>query len=169
MFMKVANLQYISKKDFMKLNEDDVMFISNPGRQGDEDGTTFLIKNGNKCIPYRVGGWMYGPKDGEDYISLDDAFKVFPEWQNAWYNESIDENGDTRKYKYIYMGFGNGLCVDKRIYDEFEPYLKEACKKYDKGDLPEDHPAVIYNSWKTAIINMGIIDDEYLEDFKPNK
>ncbi len=34
----------ILKKDFVTLNEDDVMFIINPGSMGDEDGITFIIK-----------------------------------------------------------------------------------------------------------------------------
>ena len=34
----------ISKKDFLYINEEDVMFITNPGRMGDEDGSTFIIK-----------------------------------------------------------------------------------------------------------------------------
>ena len=165
--MLVANLQYISKEDFLKLKEEDVMFISNPGRQGDEDGSTFLIKQGEKCIPYRVDGWMYGPKDGEDYISMEDAFKVFPEWRKAWYS---DDNGDTEKYEYIYMGVGNGLSVDKSIYDKFEPYFKKACKEYaDAQGIPEDYPSVTFNSWKKAIIDMGIIDDKYLEEYNPEE
>jgi len=46
----------ISKTDFLKLNEDNLMFITNPGRMGDEDGTTFIIKNGNVVTIYRISG-----------------------------------------------------------------------------------------------------------------
>jgi hypothetical protein len=53
----------ISKKDFLNLNEDNLMFITNPGRMGDEDGTTFIIKNGKELIVYRIDGWMYPDKD----------------------------------------------------------------------------------------------------------
>ena len=49
----------ISKSEFVKLNEDDLMFITNPGRMGDEDGATFIIKHGNEFTIYRVDGWMY--------------------------------------------------------------------------------------------------------------
>lgn len=46
----------ISKEEFLKLNEDDIMFITNPGRMGDEDGSTFIVKQENKFIMYRVDG-----------------------------------------------------------------------------------------------------------------
>jgi hypothetical protein len=29
---------------------------------GDEDGITFVVKNKNEFIAYRVSGWMYGSK-----------------------------------------------------------------------------------------------------------
>ena len=37
----------ISSDDFFKINEDDLMFITNPGRMGDEDGSTFVVKKDN--------------------------------------------------------------------------------------------------------------------------
>lgn len=43
----------ILKKDFVTLNEDDVMFITNPGRMWDEDGITFIIKKDKELIVYR--------------------------------------------------------------------------------------------------------------------
>ena len=49
----------ITKSDFLKLNEEDLMFITNPGRMGDEDGSTFIIKKENELTIYRVDGWMY--------------------------------------------------------------------------------------------------------------
>ena len=54
----------ISKSDFLKLDEKDLMFITNPGRMGDEDGSTFIIRQDDDYIIYRVEGWMY-PKAGE--------------------------------------------------------------------------------------------------------
>ena len=70
----------ISKEDFLRLNEDDVMFITNPGRMGDEDGSTFIIKQDNDFKIYRIDGWMYRNKDlkESEYISLQDASKQFP-------------------------------------------------------------------------------------------
>ena len=145
----------ISKEDFAKINEEDLMFITNPGRMGDEDGSTFIIKHDNVFTIYRVSGWMYrGNK--EESVSLDDALKQFPKWEYAWnHNISKDYNG---KYKYLYMGFGNGLCVDNSIYDEFEPYLNDLIdeKLKDKTDDEKEslQYTAVFNVWKKAFINM---------------
>lgn len=32
------------KKEFEKIDENDVIFITHPGRMGDEDGSTFIVK-----------------------------------------------------------------------------------------------------------------------------
>ena len=53
----------ILKSEFVKLNENDLMFITNPGRMGDEDGSTFIIKNNNEFTIYRVDGWMYRKRE----------------------------------------------------------------------------------------------------------
>lgn len=98
------------------------MFITNPGRMGDEDGSTFVIRDGNTFTIYRVEGWRYGERT-EDYISLNDTINVFPKWYETW--ENYRNENYQGKYKYIYMGFGNGLSIDKRIYDKFEPYLNK--------------------------------------------
>ena len=50
----------ISREEFFKLSEDDLMFITNPGRMGDEDGTTFIVKKDNNYICYRIDGWYMG-------------------------------------------------------------------------------------------------------------
>lgn len=148
------NFNKISKIDFLKLREEDVMFITNPGRMGDEDGITFIVKNGCEFTIYRVSGWMYGTNnDKEDYISLNDAKNQFPDWHDAWKNWN-NENYDG-KYKHIYMGFGNGLNIDNSIYSLFEPYVDELIK-----DFLEKHPdsseyAAIYNCWKEAFMNMS--------------
>ena len=52
---------------------------------------------------------------------------VFPKWLDAWHSAGNNKDGN-EKYKYIDMGFGNSLCVDRRIYDEYEPYLKKYVK-----------------------------------------
>ena len=46
------NINKISKDDFYKINEEDVMFITNPGRMGDEDGSTFIIRQNNEFKIY---------------------------------------------------------------------------------------------------------------------
>jgi hypothetical protein len=147
----------ITKSEFKKLKEDDVLFITNPGRMGDEDGTTFIIKKGNGLILYRIDGWMYPNSIEKEYqISMKETAEQFPEWIKAWKHGS-DQNYNG-KYKYIYMGFGNGLCVDKTIYNEFEPYLNSRIDEYLKDSSPKEKEdlkyAATYNVWENAVINM---------------
>lgn len=52
------NPQKISRKDFFDIKEEDVMFITNPGRIGDVDGSTFIIKKENDYISYRIDDWI---------------------------------------------------------------------------------------------------------------
>ena len=56
--MKDIKYNRITKDEFENIDEKDVMFITNPGRMGDEDGSYFIVKTGNVFIPYRVSGWM---------------------------------------------------------------------------------------------------------------
>ena len=37
----------ITKKELLKINEDDVMFITNPGRQGDYNGLFIITEQNN--------------------------------------------------------------------------------------------------------------------------
>lgn len=150
----------ISKKDFYNLDENNLMFITNPGRMGDEDGSTFILKIDDSYIPYRVDGWMYSnenERSNNNYISLDDMFNVFPKWKDSWHNYYKDEeyNG---KYVYIYMGFGNGLCVDKSIYKKYYQYLINEIKKagvnIDKNGKYDS--CLNFSLWKHALIKMII-------------
>ena len=146
------NNNSITREEFLKLNEDDVMFITNPGRMGDEDGIYFVIKKDNNLTLYRVDGWMYGI--GKE-ISLQDAFKQFPSWYYTW-DHNRDENY-TGKYKYLYMGFGNGLSIDNRIYEEYKPYLDKLVEEYleKEEDKEKLMYAAIFSTWKKAVINMA--------------
>ena len=146
----------ISKEKFLKIKEDDIMFITNPGRMGDEDGSTFIVKQDNEFKIYRLDEWMYRSKDFKEseHISLNDALKQFPKWHEAW------QNGDNRdykgKYKYLYMGFGNGLSIDNTIFKEFKPYLDAKVEEYleDNDDKDSLKYAAIFNVWEAAFINM---------------
>ncbi len=140
----------IKKSDFLKINEEDVMFITNPGRMGDEDGSTFVLKGCNSYNIYRIDGWMYpsGNIDENERITLEDARKQFPKWSEAWQNAN-NENYQG-KYKYLYMGFGNGLCIDSSIYNEFKEYLD----MYLKDITEEDRYGIIFNNWEMAFMNM---------------
>ena len=146
----------ITKEEFLKINEDDVMFITNPGRMGDEDGSTFIVKNGDKYKIYRIGNWLYGNKDIKtcDLISLNDEEKQFPKWYELWKNNRNKQSNE--KYTYLYMGFGNGLSVDNSVIDEFKIYLDKRVQEYlkdadNKNDLKF---AAIFNTWKNAFIDM---------------
>ena len=146
----------ISKEDFLKIKEDDVMFITNPGRMGDEDGSTFIVKQDDKFKIYRLDEWMYRSKDFNEnkHISLNDALKQFPKWSKTW--ENSDNKQYKGKYKYLYMGFGNGLSVDNSIFNEFKPYLDEKVKEYLEGKEDEESLkyVAIFNVWEKAFINM---------------
>ena len=147
----------ISKKDFLALNENNIMFITNPGRMGDEDGSTFIVRNDNVFTAYRIDGWMY-PKQGEneeEKISMEEFANKFPIWYAEWKNK--DNKTDILKYKYLYMGFGNGLSVDNSIYHEFEPYLNELLEDYLKNSEEKTEDLkyrATFNLWGKALINM---------------
>ncbi len=151
-------LRKISKRDFYNLSEDKLMFITNPGRMGDEDGSTFVIKEGNNYISYRVDGLLYSKlseNNSDNYISLEDMYTVFSKWKDSWHNYSKTkkQNG---KYIYIYMGFGNGLCVDNSIYNEYKPYLDREVEEYLEKEKDKEalKYAAIYNTWEDAFISM---------------
>ncbi len=153
--MNEFKINKISKSDFLKLDEKDLMFITNPGRMGDEDGSTFIIRNDNEFIVYRVDGFMY-PNNSEEVITLDDMLKQFPKWHEVWHNQN---NKDYQgKYKYIYMGFGNGLSVDNSIYDEYKYYLDKEINNEEDTSLQY---ANIFNAWDKAFINM-VKEKEYV-------
>ena len=158
---EIENFEYhkISREDFQKIKEDDLMFITNPGRMGDEDGSTFIVKNEKTFKAYRVDGWMY-PKEGEKVeITLGDATRQFPEWFKSW--KFSDDENYKGKYKYLYMGFGNGISVDNSIYEKFEPYLNKQIEEHlnNSNELSADEKeaqkwSIIYNVWEDAFIEM---------------
>ena len=153
--MSKDKIHNISKMELEKLDEKDLMFITNPGRMGDEDGITFVIKNNNEYTIYRVNGLIYGSMD-KDSITFEDIKKQFPKWFDTWKNCHNKEYKG--KYKHLYMGFGNGLNVDNSIYNVFKPYLDEMIKKnlekYSEQDKKDMQYAVIYSIWQEAFINM---------------
>ena len=154
--MHNLNLNKILKSDFLKLDEGNIMFITNPGRMGDEDGITFVVENKNEFIAYRVSGWMYGSKE-KNSITLAEAQKQFPKWYEAWENGNNEDYEG--KYKHLYMGFGNGLNIDISIYDKFKPYLDEMVKKnlekYPIEERKDRQYVAIFNVWEDALINMA--------------
>ncbi len=138
----------ISKKEFLKLNENDLMFITNPGRMGDLYGSTFVMKEDNELKEYYL----------DNIFRSTSIVDVFKEWKNTVSND--DNKSD--KYIYVYMGFGNGLCVDKRIYAKYYPYLLEEVKKddlYEEESGDNYNPCINYSVWEKALDNM-IKDDK---------
>lgn len=97
------NVNKISKEDFLKIKEEDIIFITNPGRMGDEDGLIFIIKQDNEFKIYRIDGFIYRSKDTKEseYFSLHDVKKQFPKWNETRKNNS-NENYKG-KYTYLYM------------------------------------------------------------------
>ena len=146
--MKLFEELRITKEELKKLNEDNLMFITNPGRMGDEDGSTFIMKDENKLIAYRASNWMYNHEKCE--VELEDLEGVFPHWIEAW-NNSKNEEYDG-KFKYVYMGFGNGLSVNKSIYDTFKKYLDEEVNKKAKEENREADYSLVYNCWERAAV-----------------
>ena len=60
------------------------------------------------------------------------------------------------KYKYIYMGFGNGLSIDNSIYDEYKTYLDKEVEEYlkDEEDKEGLKYVAMYNTWEAAFVDM---------------
>lgn len=145
--MKYFKLNHITKEEFKKIKEEDVLFITHPGRMGDEDGSTFIVKKDNRFIAYRINGWMYNHDKCE--VEYEEVLKSFPKWDEAIkHGENENYIG---KYKYYYMGFGNILCVDRRISNIFDKHLEETMIKLAPvyETTLEDY-ALKYNSWDEA-------------------
>ena len=60
-----------------------------------------------------------------------------PPWCFDTWKHSSDNNFNG-KYKYLYMGFGNGLCIDYSIYKEFELYLDDLVDRYLEKCVDDD-------------------------------
>ncbi len=162
--MKYFKLNHIKRDDFFKINEEDVMFITCPGRMGDEDGSTFIVKEDNKFIAYRVSGWLYNTEKCE--VTFEEMLEFFPKW-----DEALDHGEDDKyigKYKYYYMGFGNVLCVDRRISNIFDKHLEETMIRLAPiYETTLDDYALKYNSWDDAAYETAKdlkYDIEYTEE-----
>lgn len=150
--MKDVEFSKITKEEFEKIEEKDVMFITNPGRMIDTDGSNFIVKINNVFYPYRVSGWTYSSE--QDEITLEEFSKKFPLWMDMWNNAGDEEN---IKYHYIYMGFGNGLSIDKSVYDEYYPYFEKVLKSDEEYEEDENgnYPYYLaYNAWDIAVTKM---------------
>ena len=131
----------ITPEELEKLNEDDLIAITYPGRMGDVDGLSFAIKKDNKVTIYRI----------DDLVRFKgNVFEQFPIWNKALKNYSEHKSSD--KYEIIYMGMGNILTVDKSIYKELNTIMEEKAKKEKTTMSPELHLGSIYfNCWRSVI------------------
>ena len=152
--MNGVMIHKISRTELYQLSEEQLMFITNPGRMGDEDGVTFIMRQDNEFTIYRVDGLLYPNEDNT--IILGDLEKHFSKWFDTWKHSS--DNNFNGKYKYLYMGFGNGLCIDYSIYKEFELYLNNLVDKYLEKCVDDDKEkyrySAIFNVWEDAFIDM---------------
>ena len=125
---------------------------------GDEDGSTFIIDTPNGYKVYRIDGWCFGEDTGPDRISYAEMADRFPNWIASVGTE--EEKADSL-YRYVYMGFGNGLCIRKDVYGPFMKHLELAIDKYakekhiDSSKREEHRYAMIFNVWDEAVVNMA--------------
>lgn len=147
--MRKINYNKITVNEFLKLDENNLMLVTNPGRMGDEDGSYFIMKDEDKFVAYRISGWMYG-KEEHDSVSFDMMCSHFPKWKEAWNNHAKEDYDG--KYKYVYMGFGNGLCVDKMNYEEFNKFLELVVSQDPRYKSERKIHALYYNSWEEALL-----------------
>ena len=132
----------VNDDELKRFREENLMFITSPGRMGDIEGSTFVVKEDNELKMYYI----------ENLYKCNTILNIFPEWV-----KSVKEDSKSNKYNYIYMGFGNGLHVDKSIYDEYYPYLLEEVKKddmYYEEDNDNYNPCLNYAHWEHALENM---------------
>lgn len=154
---KLLKANRINRNDFFEINERDVLFITNPGRMNNIDGSTFIINTANGYKAYYIDGWYFHDKTDDDFISYSEAMEHFPNWRAA-----IGQMEDKRslKYRFIYMGFGNGLCVRKDIYEFYIKYLNNAVDQFAKeegiNDIEKEEQkySIIYNVWTKAVVDM---------------
>lgn len=150
-------LHKISAKELRGLKEEDVLFITVPGRMGDETGSTFVIKVKEGFVAYRVDWAIKNPK-----ISAQDIGLVFPQWYK------YDKKNS--RYIRISIGLGNWIYVKKDIIEDYIPLLRDAIhdefgydedlmcgdrpipKKTKTGDIPTIHAgAAAFRPWGYAV------------------
>lgn len=106
-------LHKISSEKLKNLKEEDVLFITSPGRMGDETGSTVIVKSENNLVAYRIDWAADNPE-----ISVQNLGLVFPQWYKY--------DKENSRYIRIEMGFGNLLYVKKDIIKDFIPLLQDA-------------------------------------------
>ena len=140
----------ITLEQLKKITEDQLMFITFPGRMGDEYGCTFVIGDGKSLCIYRI--------DDLDRFKYN-IYRQFPRLIEAL----NDHKGrESMAFKGIYMGYGNKLFVNKSVYDDYKKELDDAIKKeiekmkvendYDES-LKDYYPIMLcFTQWEKALV-----------------
>ena len=136
----------LAEEELNNLAEDDLLFITFPGRMGDVYGCSFVIKKNDKITFYRIENL---------YEFKGNIYKQFSTWNEALKNYS--EKKESKKYEIIYMGFGNLLGVDKRIFNIFKPLAEEKMKNISENyDDNLKFGVACYTYWKEIVKNMFV-------------
>ena len=140
----LINEKKLTIDDLEKLKEDELLFITYPGRMGDINGCSFVIKSNNKIIFYRIDNL---------YKFKGNIYEKFPKWNEALKNYS--EKKKSNKYEIIYMGMGNLLAVDKSVFRKFEALIKERTNEI-KGNYEDKlkFGFACYSFWKETVYQM---------------
>lgn len=141
--MKVVE-ELINEDEFRSLKDDDLLFITYPGRMGDVMGCSFVIRKDNEIHFYRI----------DDLVKFkENIFEKFTKWDEALkkYSEKLDPD----KYKIIYMGMGNLLGVDKTIFDDFKAKVDEKVPEISDSYNDElKFGMACYTYWREIVYDM---------------
>ena len=141
--MKVGE-KILTEEELNNLHEDELLFITYPGRMGDVYGCSLVINKNDKITFYRIEN-IYDFKGN--------IYQQFPKWNEALKNYSEKKESD--KYEIIYMGFGNLLGVDKRIFNTFKPLAEEKMKYISENYSKElKFGAACYTYWREIVHNI---------------
>ncbi len=141
----------ITPKQFKRITEDKLMFITFPGRMGDIYGCTIITRENKNLYVYRID------KLHEFKCNV---YNQFPHLLEALRNQKALESNT---FKGIYMGYGNVLFVNKDIYDDYKKHLDKMVEKeikaqkkgnyYDES-LKDYYPIMLcFTEWEKAVID----------------
>ena len=79
----------ISRDEFFRLKERDLLFITNPGRMADVSGSTLIVHIPEGYKVYRIDGWYFENRNRHEQISYSEMMEAFPIWRSMI--KSIDQ------------------------------------------------------------------------------
>ena len=142
MAIDYTKIERMTRPNFLRLDENNIMFIRGLGRMADNDMIFFIVKENDDFKCYKIDGLTHDNGVGKyDYISRDDIDYKLPYWK-ATQNMTLPiitlgevYCNTTSKYVCIFLGFGDTICINNSIYEKYEKYLKKEIE-----DFPENHP-----------------------------